>query len=236
MEKVVCVEKIRRINGKQVTMHYTLQFESGRKEVLNAKQVKELVASGRYEFLDLQIDKAGRLVKKAMDRNYVNKNSKFYILKSTGYTNFDEWNDYLAKEGRMTIPADAFLEDRKKVLRGISDKVIAEILICRAANSYKLPSQYIQSLDADDKKEVKELAERIKEYAKWLGMDPVKLAHKLLNFTNEFNIEWLDTVEEYSEPYIRDENGKILYNFTAPNVMYWSYWIKVAPKVYLCWY
>lgn len=236
MEKVVCVEKTRRINGTKTDIYYTLQFESGRTEVLNAKQVKEIVASGRYEFLDLQIDKAGRLVKKAMDRKEVNKNSRFYMLKPTGYENFDNWNNYLAKEGRMTIPADAFLEDRKKVVRGIPDKVIAEILVCRAANSYKLPSQYIQSLDADDKKEVEEMADCIAWHAQRIGMDPVKLAHKLLNWLDEFDITWFENMEEYTEPYIRDENDNILYKFTDSNVMYWSYWIKVAPKVYLCWY
>ena len=236
MEKVMCIEKVKHVNGKQVTMYYTLQFESGRKGVYTAKQVKELVASGRFGLLNLQIDKAGRLVKKAVTREEVNKSDGFYMLKPTGYKNVDFYNKMRAEQGQKIMLADDFLKSRKEVFKEIKDKTLAEVIVCRAANSYKFPTSYLGSLDEDEIVKEADLVGEIKSLAQQFGIDPVKLAKKLLNWNEDLEARHLVDAEIYHEPYIRDEDGNILYKFTDYNVMYWSYWIKIAPKVWLCWY
>ena len=150
MEKVLCIEKIRRINDKQMNVYYTLEFESGRKEIYTAKQAKELVASGKFDFLNLQIDKAGRLVKKAVTREEINKSDGFYMLKPTGYKQVDFYNRLGAERGHKIMQADDFLKSRKEVFKEIKDKTLAEVIVCRAANSYKFPSSYLASLDKDE--------------------------------------------------------------------------------------
>lgn len=63
-EKVMCVNKIRDSRGNIVC--YMVLSERGIGFGLTADQVKEYIRSGKYDFLNLQIDKAGRLVDKAV--------------------------------------------------------------------------------------------------------------------------------------------------------------------------
>ena len=231
----MCIEKVKQINGKHVEMYYALQFESGRKEVYTAKQVKELVASKKFDFLNLQIDKAGRLVKKAVKREEVNKSDGFYMLKPTGYSRVDIFNKSRADKGWDILNPERFLEDRKEIFKKIQDKTLAEILVCRAGNDYyNLPSHYIEWIGGvKDTSDDAKLAKAITNYAKRIGIDPVKAAHKLLNWDNLIDYDYFCFAEEYSEPYFRDEDGKTEYDFTKQDVV--RAWIKMAPNAYLVW-
>lgn len=60
--KIKCVNKVKDKHG--VIKVYQLIDENGNKIEATASQIKEEIRSGRYDFLNLQIDKAGRLVDK----------------------------------------------------------------------------------------------------------------------------------------------------------------------------
>lgn len=62
--KIACINKIR--NEKGVIVKYILEVEDGSKIEATAKQIKEEIKAGNYKFTNLQIDKAGRLVDKAV--------------------------------------------------------------------------------------------------------------------------------------------------------------------------
>ena len=62
--KVKCMGKNR--NDKGVIINYNLVDEAGNKFQATGQQIKNEIQSGRYEFINLQIDKAGRLVDKAV--------------------------------------------------------------------------------------------------------------------------------------------------------------------------
>ena len=64
--KVKCISKNR--NEKGVIINYTLQDEKGNTLNATAQQIKSEMKAGNHEFINLQIDKAGRLVDKAEDK------------------------------------------------------------------------------------------------------------------------------------------------------------------------
>lgn len=64
--KVKCIEKNR--DDKGIIQNYTLVDEKGNQITANAKQIKYEILRGKYDFINLQIDKAGRLVDKAIKK------------------------------------------------------------------------------------------------------------------------------------------------------------------------
>ena len=64
--KVKCLAKNRDSKGNIV--NYNLVDETGRKFQATGKQIKEEFKKGQFEFVNLQIDKAGRLVDKAEEK------------------------------------------------------------------------------------------------------------------------------------------------------------------------
>lgn len=61
--KVKCMNKVRDEKGNIVK--YQLMDENGNKIEATSKEIKAEIKAGKYEFINLQIDKAGRLVDKA---------------------------------------------------------------------------------------------------------------------------------------------------------------------------
>lgn len=61
--KIKCLSKNR--NDKGNIVNYTLLDETGKQFQTTAQQIKNEIQAGRYEFINLQVDKAGRLVDKA---------------------------------------------------------------------------------------------------------------------------------------------------------------------------
>lgn len=61
--KVKCMNKVR--DGKGNIVKYQLMDENGNKIEATSKEIKAEIKAGKYEFINLQIDKAGRLVDKA---------------------------------------------------------------------------------------------------------------------------------------------------------------------------
>lgn len=66
MIKVKCVGKNR--NDKGVIVNYNLVDEKGNKFQATSQQIKSEIKAGKYQFTNLQIDKAGRLVDKAEEK------------------------------------------------------------------------------------------------------------------------------------------------------------------------
>ena len=64
--KVRCLSKNR--NNKGVIVSYNLQDETGRQFQATGQQIKEEIRKGQFEFVNLQIDTAGRLVDKAVEK------------------------------------------------------------------------------------------------------------------------------------------------------------------------
>lgn len=62
--KITCINKIR--NEKGVIVKYILEVEDGSRIEATAKQIKEEMKAGNYKFINLQIDKAGRLIDKVV--------------------------------------------------------------------------------------------------------------------------------------------------------------------------
>lgn len=60
--KVKCINKIR--DGKGAIVKYQLVDEAGNRIEATSKQIKAEMQSGRYEFINLKLDKAGRLIDK----------------------------------------------------------------------------------------------------------------------------------------------------------------------------
>lgn len=65
MMKVKCISKNR--NNKGNIIDYTLQDETGRVFNVTVQQIKQEMHKGNYEFINLQLDKAGRLIDKQKD-------------------------------------------------------------------------------------------------------------------------------------------------------------------------
>lgn len=65
--KVKCINKVR--DGKRNIVKYQLMDENGNKIEATSKEIKEEIKAGKYEFINLQIDKAGRLVDKAVAKD-----------------------------------------------------------------------------------------------------------------------------------------------------------------------
>ena len=65
--KVKCLSKNR--NNKGVIVSYNLQDETGRQFQATGQQIKEEMRKGQFEFVNLQIDRAGRLVDKAEEKS-----------------------------------------------------------------------------------------------------------------------------------------------------------------------
>ena len=62
--KVKCISKNR--NAKGVILNYILQDERGQVIKATGQQIKKVINNGQYDFVNLQVDKAGRLVDKAI--------------------------------------------------------------------------------------------------------------------------------------------------------------------------
>lgn len=82
--KVRCVSKNRDQKGRIV--NYTLQFEDGREIQATTNEIKNEMSVGRYSFTNLQIDKAGRLVDKAVPKQQVQKQQKPVAQAENFYT------------------------------------------------------------------------------------------------------------------------------------------------------
>lgn len=65
--KVRCLSKNR--NNKGVIVSYNLQDETGRQFQATGQQIKEEMRKGQFQFVNLQIDRAGRLVDKAEEKS-----------------------------------------------------------------------------------------------------------------------------------------------------------------------
>lgn len=76
--KVMCINKNRDSKGNIV--NYMLKDETGNQFIATAQQIKEEIKIGRYEFVNLQIDKAGRLVDKALPKSVTPKEESFYSV------------------------------------------------------------------------------------------------------------------------------------------------------------
>lgn len=61
--KVKCESKNR--DSKGAIVDYTLVDETGKRFQATGQQIKEEMRAGKYEFVNLQLDKAGRLIDKA---------------------------------------------------------------------------------------------------------------------------------------------------------------------------
>ena len=64
--RVRCIGKER--NEKDVIVKYILKDENGNTIEATGKEIKAEIKAGKYEFINLQIDKAGRLVDKAVEK------------------------------------------------------------------------------------------------------------------------------------------------------------------------
>ena len=60
--KIKCINKVR--DGKGAIVKYQLVDEAGNRIEATSKQIKAEMQSGRYEFINLKLDKAGRLIDK----------------------------------------------------------------------------------------------------------------------------------------------------------------------------
>lgn len=80
--KIKCINKNRDRNGNIIS--YTLQDESGRIFEADGKQIKKEMKSKNYDFVNLQINRAGRLVDKAV-HNEITDN-----LKNAVYREFEK--------------------------------------------------------------------------------------------------------------------------------------------------
>lgn len=69
MIKMKCIKKVRDNKGNIVK--YQLVGDDGSRIEATSKEIKAEMRAGRYEFINLQIDKAGRLVNKAMAKTPV---------------------------------------------------------------------------------------------------------------------------------------------------------------------
>ena len=76
--KVMCLYKNRDNKGNIVD--YVLKDETGKQFNATAQQIKFEFQAGRYEFMNLQIDKAGRLVDKALPKNTPQSEEGFYSI------------------------------------------------------------------------------------------------------------------------------------------------------------
>lgn len=76
--KITCVCKNRDAKGNIV--NYTLKDEKGNMINATSQQIKNEINSERYEFTNLQIDKAGRLVDKALAKNTPKTLENFYTV------------------------------------------------------------------------------------------------------------------------------------------------------------
>lgn len=72
--KVKCMNKVRDEKGNIVK--YQLMDENGNKIEATSKEIKAEIKAGKYEFINLQIDKAGRLVDKATAKDKPAKTKK----------------------------------------------------------------------------------------------------------------------------------------------------------------
>lgn len=78
--KIRCICKNRNNNG--VIISYTLQDETGRIFQATASEIKREIKSKHNQFVNLQIDKAGRLVDKAEEHQPVNQKMKVEFEKN----------------------------------------------------------------------------------------------------------------------------------------------------------
>ena len=128
--RVKCVGKNR--NDKGVIVNYNLVDETGREFQATAQQIKVEIRKGQYQFTNLQIDKAGRLIDKADNaeskniehikmgngiEKYVIKTNSDSSATSEDYINFLEKvranRDFDTKSG--TIITRAFLSNNDDV-------------------------------------------------------------------------------------------------------------------------
>lgn len=123
--KIKCIKKNRDAKGN--IKSYLLQKETGVVIEATGQQIKSEMADNNYEFINLQIDKAGRLVDKALKQDKdINKAEKIierYLAKSD--ETLDETLDlterkkYLCKK-KIVAEAIRALEDDTVVLMGDS--------------------------------------------------------------------------------------------------------------------
>lgn len=74
MIKAKCISKNR--DSKGVIVNYTLQDQNGQKMNVTGQQIKAAITAGQIDIINLQIDKAGRLVDKSVEMcSAHNKNS-----------------------------------------------------------------------------------------------------------------------------------------------------------------
>ena len=71
MVKAICVSKNR--NDKGVIVNYTLKDANGQVRNFTGKEIKDGIRNKKLEVMNLQIDKAGRLVNKAAEKQHTVK-------------------------------------------------------------------------------------------------------------------------------------------------------------------
>ncbi|MBR4981949.1 MAG: hypothetical protein IKY94_05265 [Lachnospiraceae bacterium] len=97
MEKILCINKIRDARGNITS--YVLKKENGAEFKATAKQIKAEITAKNYDFVNLQIDKAERLVDKALPKQQVQKQQKPVAQTENFYT-FDELIRNVDPKGR----------------------------------------------------------------------------------------------------------------------------------------
>lgn len=228
--RVKCLRKNRDTRGNIVNYH--LMDETGHQFFATGQQIKEEMKSGRFEFLNLQIDKAGRLVDKAEVKEPIQKNTvcerkqtpseeeKRYTLKElrltkerllakSRYHNLDWKNEWFAEHGytwdKKVVLAEKFIVDKERLKIKLKNDILAEIVTCRAAWKYMLPSEYIMSLSPEEKQKETELAEEFKVQARRCEMDPVDMVYAIMNeWEPTFNTDWFNNMYVQEDLWIKN--------------------------------
>ena len=100
MTKVKCISKNR--NTKGAIVSYTLQDANGATMNVTGQQIKQAITNGQVEIINLQIDKAGRLIDKPIETSQV---PKTYSVKSS--------NINIEKQAEIFI---RFIKDIKTII------------------------------------------------------------------------------------------------------------------------
>ncbi len=113
--KVKCLSKNR--NNKGVIVSYNLQDETGRQFQATGQQIKEEIMKGQFEFVNLQIDTAGRLVDKAVEKPKKIIDSKNKV-RMTGVLKVIS-----KEEKKKTTPKDVVKEFLSHINETYNDKI-----------------------------------------------------------------------------------------------------------------
>ena len=116
-----CISKNR--DHKGVIVNYTLQDQNGQRISVTGQQIKQVITSGQINIINLQIDKAGRLVDKAEEKHTTKRGAE---QSKTNSLIIPRWDNQAKDLYELIMKIDSQIKINRKILGLNNSKLLVD--------------------------------------------------------------------------------------------------------------